>query len=136
MKKNTIDIIRKANGISISEKDMKMKVREYLDKLNDSSTRDLAFEDFKILLQTYTDDNSIKAIFPLLLSYSNDASTVIGKEYQIVLIAFALSINYPKNPEYSVLTKIANAIIVYLSNYNNYEIQKACSVVSGNARNF
>ena len=129
MKKNTIDIIRKANGISISEKDMKMKVREYLDKLNDSSTRDLAFEDFKILLQTYTDDNSIKAIFPLLLSYSNDASTVIGKEYQIVLIAFALSINYLKNPEYSVLTKIANAITCYLGNYNNVEIQKACSVV-------
>ena len=129
MKKNTIDIIRKANGISISEKDMKMKVREYLDKLNDSSTRDLAFEDFKILLQTYTDENSIKAIFPLLLSYSNDASTVIGKEYQIVLIAFALSINYLKNPEYSVLTKIANAITCYLGNYNNFEIQKACSVV-------
>ena len=129
MKKNTIDIIRKANGISISEKDMKMKVREYLDKLNDSSTRDLAFEDFKILLQTYTDENSIKAIFPLLLSYSNDASTVIGKEYQIVLIAFALSINYLKNPDYSILTKIANAITCYLGNYNNFEIQKACSVV-------
>ena len=89
MKKNTIDIIRKTNGKTISEKDMKMKVREYLDKLNDSSTRDLAFEDFKILLQTYNDEKSINAIFPLLLSYSNDASTIIGKEYQIVLIAFA-----------------------------------------------
>ena len=129
MKKNTIDIIRKTNGKTISEKDMKMKVREYLDKLNDSSTRDLAFEDFKILLQTYNDEKSINAIFPLLLSYSNDASTIIGKEYQIVLIAFALNINYLKNPSNTVLTKIANAITVYLGNYNNFEIQKACSVV-------
>ena len=129
MKKNSIDLIHKANGKTISIEDMKMKVREYLDKLNDSSTRDLAFQNFKILLQTYTDENSINTIFPLLLSYSNDATTIIGKEYQIILIAFALNINYIKNPSYTVLTKIMKAIACYLGNYNNFEIQKACAVV-------
>ena len=129
MKKNTIDLVNKTNGKSISSENMKMKVREYIDKLNDSSTRDLAFENFKILLQTYKDEKSINAIFPLLLSYSNDATTLIGKEYQIILIAFALNINYIKNPSLTVLTKIMKAIVCYLGNYNNFEIQKACSVV-------
>ena len=122
-------MINKPNGKPVTPKDMKMKVREYLDKLNDSSTRDLAFQNFKILLQTYTDENSINAIFPLLLSYSNDATTNIGKEYQIILIAFALNINYIKNPNLTVLTKIMKAIACYLGNYNNFEIHKACSVV-------
>ena len=129
MKKNSINLLSKTNGKSISSEDMKMKVREYIDKLNDSSTRDLAFQNFKILLQTYTDENSVNIIFPLLLSYSNDATTLIGKEYQIILIAFALNINYIKNPSYTVLTKIMKAITCYLGNYNNFEIQKSCSVV-------
>ena len=124
MKKSSIDIVNKPNGKSI-----KMKVREYLDKLNDSSTRDFAFDNFKILLQTYTDENSVNIIFPLLLSYSNDATTLIGKEYQIILIAFALNIDYIKNQSYTVFTKIMSAITCYLGNYNNFEIQKACSVV-------
>ena len=129
MKKNSIDIVNKPTGKSIPKEDMKMKVREYIDKLNDSSTRDLAFENFKILLQTYTDENNVNTIFPLLLSYTNDGTTLIGKEYQIILIAFALSINYIKNPSYTVLTKIMNAITCYLGNYNNFEIQKSCAVV-------
>ena len=129
MKKNSIKLLSKSNGKSLTSEEMKMKVREYLDKLNDSSTRDLAFENFKILLQTYTDEPSVNAIFPLLLSYSNDATTLIGKEYQIILIAFSLNINYIKNPSYTVLTKIMKAIVCYLGNYNNFEIQKACSVV-------
>ena len=129
IKKNSIDASLKPNGKPILSEDMKMKVREYIDKLSDSSTRDLAYENFKILLKTYNDTASIKAIFPLLLSYSNDAATSIGKEYQIILIAFALSINYLKNPNYSILTKIAKAIVCYLGNYNTFEIQKACSVV-------
>ena len=129
MKKNSINLLSKTNRKSISSEDMKMKVREYIDKLNDSSTRDLAFQNFKILLQTYTDENSVNIIFPLLLSYSNDATTLIGKEYQIILIAFALNINYIKNPSYTVLTKIMKAITCYLGNYNNFEIQKSCSVV-------
>ena len=41
MKKNSIDIVNKPTGKSIPKEDMKMKVREYIDKLNDSSTRDL-----------------------------------------------------------------------------------------------
>ena len=128
MKKNSIDIVNKPTGKSIPKEDMKMKVREYIDKLNDSSTRDLAFENFKILLQTYTDENNVNTIFPLLLSYTNDGTTLIGKEYQIILIAFALSINYIKNPSYTVLTKIMNAITCYLGNYNNFEIQKSCAI--------
>ena len=129
MKKNSLKLLNKTNGKPITSEDMKMKVREYIDKLNDSSTRDLAFENFKILLQTYTDESSINAIFPLLISYSNDATTLIGKEYQIILIAFALNINYIKNPSHTVLSKIMKAIVCYLGNYNNFEIQKACSVV-------
>ena len=113
MKRKQVEILQKSNNKPLTPEEMKMKVREYLDKLNDTSTRDLSFENFKHLLQTYTDDTSLKIIFPLLLSYSNDATTTIGKEYQIILIAFALSINYLKNPSYTVLNKIMSAITCY-----------------------
>jgi hypothetical protein len=56
--------------------------------------------------------------------------TLIGKEYQIILVAFALNINFLKNVTNTVLTKILKAISSYLEKYNNLEIQKACSVVT------
>ena len=130
MKKNSLEILKKTKNELTSPEDMKMKIREYIDKLNDSSTRDLYFKNFKTLLQTYTDDKSVNIIFPLLLSYTNDSMTLIGKEYQIILIAFALSINYIKNVTYTILNKILNAISYNLEKYNNFEIQKACSVVT------
>ena len=129
MKKNSLEIIKKTKNELTSPEDIKMKIREYIDKLNDSSTRDLYFKNFKTLLQTYTDDNSISTIFPLLLTYTNDSMTLIGKEYQIILIAFALNINYIKNVTYTILNKIMKAISNNLEKYNNFEIQKACSVV-------
>ena len=122
-------MIKKTKNELTTPEDMKMKIREYIDKLNDSSTRDLYFKNFKSLLQTYTDDNSVNIIFPLLLTYTNDAMTLTGKEYQIILIAFALNINYIKNVTYTTLTKIMKAISNNLEKYNNFEIQKACSVV-------
>ena len=122
-------MIKKTKNELASPEDMKMKIREYIDKLNDSSTRDLYFKNFKSLLQTYTDDNSVNIIFPLLLTYTNDAMTLTGKEYQIILIAFALNIDYIKNLTYTTLTKIMKAISNNLEKYNNFEIQKACSVV-------
>ena len=130
MKNNSLEIIKKTKNELISPEDMKMKIREYIDKLNDSSTRDLYFKNFKTLLQTYTDTTSVNIIFPLLLSYSNDSMTLIGKEYQIILVAFALNINYLKNVTYTVLNKILKSISSYLEKYNNLEIQKACSVVT------
>ena len=130
MKNNSLEIIKKTKNELISPEDMKMKIREYIDKLNDSSTRDLYFKNFKTLLQTYTDTTSVNIIFPLLLSYTNDSMTLIGKEYQIILVAFALNINYLKNVTYTVLTKILKSISSYLEKYNNLEIQKACSVVT------
>ena len=130
MKNNSLEIIKKTKNELISPEDMKMKIREYIDKLNDSSTRDLYFKNFKILLQTYTDTTSVNIIFPLLLSYTNDSMTLIGKEYQIILVAFALNINFLKNVTNTVLTKILKAISSYLEKYNNLEIQKACSVVT------
>ena len=129
MKNNSLEILKKTKNDLNSPEDMKMKIREYIDKLNDSSTRDLYFKNFKTLLQTYTDDNSVSIIFPLLLSYTNDAMTLIGKEYQIILVAFALNVNYIKNITYTILTKIMKAISINLEKYNNFEIQKACSVV-------
>ena len=129
MKNNSLEILKKTKNDLNSPEDMKMKIREYIDKLNDSSTRDLYFKNFKTLLQTYTDDNSVSIIFPLLLSYTNDAITLIGKEYQIILVAFALNVNYIKNITYTILTKIMKAISINLEKYNNFEIQKACSVV-------
>ena len=129
MKKNSLEIIKKTKNELTSGEDMKMKIREYIDKLNDSSTRDLYFKNFKTLLQTYTDNNSVKIIFPLLLTYTNDAMTLIGKEYQIILIAFALNINYIKDMNYTILNKIMKAVSYNLEKYNNFEIQKACSVV-------
>ena len=129
MKKNSLEIIKKTKNELTSGEDMKMKIREYIDKLNDSSTRDLYFKNFKTLLQTYTDNNSVKIIFPLLLTYTNDAMTLIGKEYQIILIAFALNINYIKDMSYTILNKIMKAVSYNLEKYNNFEIQKACSVV-------
>ena len=129
MKKNSLEILKKTTNELTSGEDMKMKIREYIDKLNDSSTRDLYFKNFKTLLQTYTDDNSVKIIFPLLLTYTNDAMTLIGKEYQIILIAFALNINYIKSMTYTILNKIMKAVANNLEKYNHFEIQKACSVV-------
>ena len=129
MKNNSLEILKKTKNDLNSPEDMKMKIREYIDKLNDSSTRDLYFKNFKTLLQTYTDDNNVSIIFPLLLSYTNDAMTLIGKEYQIILVAFALNVNYIKNITYTILTKIMKAISINLEKYNNFEIQKACSVV-------
>ena len=130
MKNKSLEIIKKTKNELISPEDMKMKIREYIDKLNDSSTRDLYFKNFKTLLQTYTDTNSVNIIFPLLLSYTNDSMTLTGKEYQIILVAFALNIDFIKNITYTILTKIMKAISSYLEKYNNLEIQKACSVVS------
>ena len=129
MKNNSLEILKKTKNDLNSPEDMKMKIREYIDKLNDSSTRDLYFKNFRTLLQTYTDDNNVSIIFPLLLSYTNDAMTLIGKEYQIILVAFALNVNYIKNITYTILTKIMKAISINLEKYNNFEIQKACSVV-------
>ena len=97
MKKNSLEIIKKTKNELTTPEDMKMKIREYIDKLNDSSTRDLYFKNFKNLLQTYTDEKSVEIIFPLLLSYTNDAMTLIGKEYLIILIAFALNVDFVKN---------------------------------------
>ena len=130
MKNKSLEIIKKTKNELISPEDMKMKIREYIDKLNDSSTRDLYFKNFKTLLQTYTDTNSVNIIFPLLLSYTNDSMTLTGKEYQIILVAFALNIDFIKNVTYTILTKIMKAISSYLEKYNNLEIQKACSVVT------
>ena len=130
MKNKSLEIIKKTKNELISPEDMKMKIREYIDKLNDSSTRDLYFKNFKTLLQTYTDTNSVNIIFPLLLSYTNDSMTLTGKEYQIILVAFALNIDFIKNITYTILTKIMKAISSYLEKYNNLEIQKACSVVT------
>ena len=130
MKNKSLEIIKKTKNELISPEDMKMKIREYIDKLNDSSTRDLYFKNFKTLLQTYTDTSSVNIIFPLLLSYTNDSMTLTGKEYQIILVAFALNIDFIKNITYTILTKIMKAISSYLEKYNNLEIQKACSVVT------
>ena len=130
MKNKSLEIIKKTKNELISPEDMKMKISEYIDKLNDSSTRDLYFKNFKTLLQTYTDTNSVNIIFPLLLSYTNDSMTLTGKEYQIILVAFALNIDFIKNITYTILTKIMKAISSYLEKYNHLEIQKACSVVT------
>ena len=130
MKKNSLEIIKKTKSELTTPEDMKMKIREYIDKLNDSSTRDLYFKNFKNLLQTYTDEKSVEIIFPLLLSYTNDAMTLIGKEYQIILIAFALNVDFVKNINFTLLTKILKSISNFLEKNNNFEIQKACSVVT------
>ena len=121
--------LQNENQASITQEDLKQKIRDYLDKLNDSSTRDLFFKNFKIFLQSYTEETTINITFNLLLSYTNDAMTLIGKEYQIILIAFALNINYIKNMTYTILNKILKNISDNLEKYNNLEIQKACSVV-------
>ena len=121
--------LQNENLASITQEDLKQKIRDYLDKLNDSSTRDLYFKNFKIFLQSYTEETTINITFNLLLSYTNDAMTLIGKEYQIILIAFALNINYIKNMTYTILNKILKNISDNLEKYNNLEIQKACSVV-------
>ena len=121
--------LQNENQASITQEDLKQKIRDYLDKLNDSSTRDLYFKNFKVFLQSYTEETTINITFNLLLSYTNDAMTLIGKEYQIILIAFALNINYIKNMTYTILNKILKNISDNLEKYNNLEIQKACSVV-------
>ena len=108
--------------------DLKHKVKEYIDKLNDSSTRENAFQSLKQIISKYTSLDQIKIILPLLTSYSSAVPSQIGREYQIILIAFAIKMGYVSNCDHSVLTKLLDVVTCYLSD-NSINIHKGCSIV-------
>ena len=111
----------------LSPEELKMTVKELIDNLNETSTQKDSFEQFKILLQKFNSLNDIKIIFPLLLNYSNNNATKIGKEYQLILIAYSLSINYIKSPNHNITSKILESIGNFLIN-NSFNIHKAASI--------
>ena len=76
--------------------DLKIKVKEYLNKLNDTSTQNNAFLQFKNLIQNNTSNEDINIIFPLLLNNDNENASKLGKECQLILLAYAISIYYIK----------------------------------------
>ena len=117
-------VINKSNLTS----DLKIKMKEYLDKLNQSSTRELAYNQLKNIITKYTSIEYVKIILPILISYSSAVPSQIGREYQIILIAYALSVGFIKNSDRGVLTKLLEAVACYLSD-NTLNIHKACSVV-------
>ncbi len=127
MKKNQAEAFGKVIPKKSLPEDLKMKVKEYIDKLNESSTQQYAFTQFKILLQKYNSLEDVKAILPLLLNYTNKNFTKIGKEYQLVLIAYALNINYIKNPNHNIASKILESIGNYLY-INSFNLHKAASI--------
>ena len=111
----------------LSPEELKITVKELIDNLNETSTQKDSFEQFKILLQKFNSLNDIKIIFPLLLNYSNNNATKIGKEYQLILIAYSLSINYIKSPNHNITSKILESIGNFLIN-NSFNIHKAASI--------
>ena len=117
-------VINKSNLTS----DLKLKMKEYLDKLNQSSTRELAYNQLKNIITKYTSIEYVKIILPILISYSSAVPSQIGREYQIILIAYALSVGFIKNSDRGVLIKLLEAVACYLSD-NSLNIHKACSVV-------
>lgn len=108
--------------------DLKLKMKEYLDKLNDSSTRENSFQQLKTIITKYTSIEQVKIILPILISYSSAVPSQIGREYQIILIAYALSVGFIKSPDRQVLSKLIEAVACYLGD-NTLNIHKACSVV-------
>ena len=91
MKKNETESFGKIIPKEQQSSNLKSKVKEFLSKLNDLSTQEFAFKQFKILLNKYNSQNDIKIVFPLLLSYSNSI-TKSGREFQIILISYSLFI--------------------------------------------
>ena len=108
--------------------DLKLKMKEYLDKLNDSSTRENSFQQLKTIITKYTSIEQVKIILPILISYSSAVPSQIGREYQIILIAYALSVGFIKSSDRQVLSKLIEAVACYLGD-NTLNIHKACSVV-------
>ena len=108
--------------------DLKHKVKEYIDKLNDSSTRENAFQSLKQIISKYNSLDQIKIILPLLTSYSSAVPSQTGREYQIILIAYAIKMGYLSNCEHSVLSKLLDVVTCYLSD-NSINIHKGCSIV-------
>ncbi len=108
--------------------DLKIKVKEYLNKLNDTSTQNNAFLQLKNLLQNNTSNEDIKIIFPLLLNNSNENASKLGKEYQLILIAYAISIYSIKVSDNDMINKILESINIFIID-NSFNIHKAASVV-------
>ena len=108
--------------------DLKIKVKEYLNKLNDTTTQNNAFLQFKNLLQNNTSNEDINIIFPLLLNNDNENASKLGKEYQLILIAYAISIYYIKASDNDMINKILDSINIFMID-NSFNIHKAASVV-------
>ena len=124
MKKNKEEII----SSNLTSEELKNEVNEYLKKLNEISTQQNAFDQIKKILEIYNKDDNIKNIFPLLLTLNNENSIKSGKEYQIILIAYAININYIKSPNHEISSEILNSISNFLMD-DNYYIHKALSIV-------
>ena len=124
MKKKQEEII----SSNLSSEELKNKFNEYLNKLNDTSTQQNAFLQIKKILEIYNIDDNIKIIFPLLLSLNNKNSIKSGKEYQIILIAYAININYIKKINQEITSEILDSISNCLMD-NDFIIHKASSIV-------
>lgn len=122
--------LTEAFGKVINEKnlqdDLKLKLKEYLSKLNDPSTREYAFKEIKLMVLKYHSIDQVKTILPFLISYSS-VNTSIGKEYQIISIAYAISVGFIKTANQLVISRMLEALVPFLQD-NTLNIHKACSV--------
>ena len=124
MKKKHEEII----SSNLSPEELKDKLNEYLNQLYDTSTQKNAFVQIKKILENFNLDDNIKIILPLLLSLNNKNSIKSGKEYQSILIAYAININYIKHPNHEIISEILDSISNFLFD-NNFIIHKASSIV-------
>lgn len=69
---------------------IKIKVREFLEKLNDKDTKQIGFNELKLLINKYNESKYTALYLPILLSY-NKNYTSSAKEFQVVLIGYTVA---------------------------------------------
>ncbi len=126
-----------AFGEVISKKELSNKIRinfqKQLGKLNDNSTKELAFNELQQIINRYFDSDSLR-IYISLLSIHHSNTSIAAKEYQALLIGYLASIYkenlldpLDKSPNiFSTLARIFGILNNFMKD-QAFSIHKACS---------
>jgi hypothetical protein len=77
------------HGTSLNNQ-IKIKFREFLEKLNDKDTKLIGFNELKSLINKYNESKYSALYLPILLSF-NKNYTSSAKEFQVVLIGYTVA---------------------------------------------
>jgi hypothetical protein len=70
--------------------EIKLKMQEFLEKLNDNDSKSTGYNELKIIISKYNTPDYIKVYFPLLTTAYNN-SKISARELQILLIGYTFS---------------------------------------------